>query len=292
MGGQQGSQSGRTKTVLLRVRRGRTERPERVVRTDRFLIGSGERCDLRLEAGVPPLHSLIYRDDDGLHIEAVVSSPPLLVNGQIRASAALQDGDLIEIGPFQFEVCVVDRPPARAAASPVPRPEAGPANPDERPIHELSAAELVERLKRESEEVSAVEAGKRRGADALMHEIARRAAIASRTIPQALAAIEATRSVAERARKAARSETVYADVTGLAADLERLGKRLLEYERQLEERAARLAEREAQFAEAAAALTASQEKLTQYLDRLIELLQQRQGQGEPSPSVSQLRKAV
>ncbi|NOX56848.1 MAG: FHA domain-containing protein [Planctomycetes bacterium] len=280
--------------VSLRVRRGETQQPERPVNTERFLIGSGPRCHLRLDGGIPSLHSLIRRDGEEIWIEALASSPPLQVNGQIRRSTLLQNGDRIEIGAFEFEVLVFERPAAAVGVpgSETQRPESGDG---EKAPGEMTAEELVDEIQRQQAMVEEFETGRKMGADALMQEIIQRAAIAARTVPQALAAVQGLGLGATSHEAGQTGETsgalpaaAYAAIT---ADFERFLEKLLEYERDLDRRAAKLAEREAQFAQAAAALSSSQEKLAEQIEQLLQLLSQAK-QSDLVQQLSQLRKAV
>jgi len=53
---------------------------------------------------MPLLHSIILNESGHLWIDAVVSDPPLLVNGQTVREGELHRGDIIEIGSFLFSV--------------------------------------------------------------------------------------------------------------------------------------------------------------------------------------------
>lgn len=89
--------------LVLEVCQGNTCSARRAVQTPRFLIGSGALCDLRLDdPSIPTLHSLVQLDGQTAWLDTLVSSPPLIVNGQVRHSALLEDGDLIEIGEIRL----------------------------------------------------------------------------------------------------------------------------------------------------------------------------------------------
>lgn len=103
--GQPASQKSSEPVAWIEIERGRTRFPRRPFRGERLLIGAGSNCDLQLGgAGIPILHSLIYRDGANLRIEAVVDVPPLLVAGRQVREAIVTDGDRIELGRFAFRV--------------------------------------------------------------------------------------------------------------------------------------------------------------------------------------------
>ncbi|HID21098.1 MAG TPA: hypothetical protein EYP14_01675 [Planctomycetaceae bacterium] len=160
----------------------------------------------------------------------------------------------------------------------------------------MTAAELVEEIQRQQEMVDEYESGRKMGADALMQEIVQRAAIAARTVPQALAAVQGL-GLGAGTREPGGPSTESpgalpaAAYTAVTADFERFLEKLLEYERELDRRAAKLAEREAQFAQAAVALNSSQEKLAEQIEQLLHLLSQAK-QSDLAQQLSQLRKAV
>ena len=89
---------------VLKVARGSTQFPTRPISCERFLIGGGSNCQLRLGGDTPMLHSIIITRNDRLWIDAVVPAPALIVNGQAVREAALGEGDSVEIGEFRFEI--------------------------------------------------------------------------------------------------------------------------------------------------------------------------------------------
>jgi hypothetical protein len=91
--------------IWLEISRGKSKFRSRPVHQGRFLIGAGSTCHLQLGGDqIPMLHSVIETSDEGLTIEAIVSQPALFINGQHRRSASLFEGDVVEIGPFEFRV--------------------------------------------------------------------------------------------------------------------------------------------------------------------------------------------
>lgn len=159
-----------TENLWLEVRRGRTRAPRRPVRSRRFLIGAGSNCQLQLGGEeIPILHSILLVDDEGAHIDAVVSTPELLVNGVPQRAADLRDGDVFSIGRFEFAVNVPDQFAAsQAAVDELPLDDAA-------DVEAMSAAELVARIEREEAAVDRFENGRSEGAAALLQSIARRA---------------------------------------------------------------------------------------------------------------------
>src|SRR5262249_35684853 len=114
--------------LVLEITRGKTRFRDRPVTGPRFLIGAGVTCDLRLGGERdPPLHSLVTVDPTGVHIEAIVTVPTLIVNGRGVHDAALSDGDVISIGEVELVARVsagrtpagvqVEEPPAAGTIS-------------------------------------------------------------------------------------------------------------------------------------------------------------------------------
>jgi predicted component of type VI protein secretion system len=160
-----------TDNLWLEVRRGRTRARRRPVRSRRFLIGAGSNCQLQLGGEeIPILHSILLINEEGAHIDAVVSTPELLVNGVPQRAADLHDGDVFSIGRFEFAVNVPNQFAASQAvvADELPMDDA----PD---VESMSAAELVARIEREQTCVERFENARTEGAAALLQSISRRA---------------------------------------------------------------------------------------------------------------------
>jgi pSer/pThr/pTyr-binding forkhead associated (FHA) protein len=88
--------------ILLNGRPSGTRRPLQAPAT---VIGRAAGCDLKLVVpDVEPLHCLIVQGPSGLHLRDLNSSGGTFVNGRCVGSAALQHGDVIEIGPFRFQL--------------------------------------------------------------------------------------------------------------------------------------------------------------------------------------------
>jgi predicted component of type VI protein secretion system len=151
----------------LEVRRGLTRAPRREILGRRFLIGAGSNCQLQLGGGdVPILHSILLVEEDGAHIDAVVATPQLLVNGRPQRSADLRDGDVFTIGKFEFQVHVPLPTGALQSAAGQEPPPAAAADPGQ-----LSATELVALIEGEEELVSQFETARRNGAAALLDAV-------------------------------------------------------------------------------------------------------------------------
>ena len=294
--GMEGMPEGNTTSAWIHIHRGRTQFPRRPIPGDRFLIGGSSRCDLQLGGGVPVLHSLIHRDGPHYWIEAVASVPALEVNEERRKTARLSDGDQIRIGSFQFQILI----PAVEQAQPANSVSSGSQSGSGCSLQDMTAAELVEQIERETRNIDEFESRQRMGADALMQEIIQRAALAAKTIPHSLATTEKrpSREVAEtiatpgdahlQLPQVTASET---DHNSLLNDIERLVDKLQQYEQLLHQRAKRLSEREANCDEAALALSEDQQRLEEQVVRLTEELT-RLKESAPADQLPKLRKAV
>ena len=82
-------------------------------------IGRARGCELCLDASdVSTVHCLVYRSPDGYRVRDCNSRTGTRVNGNgINGSQRLNDGDILNVGPFSFEV-KLPRPPKGAAAPP------------------------------------------------------------------------------------------------------------------------------------------------------------------------------
>jgi len=154
----------------LEVRRGRTRFPRRPLSSDRFLIGSGTNCHLQLGGDMPMLHSLLVQEEGRWTVEVIAPEPMLFVNGEACRQRVLCVGDCIQIGEFEFALC-------RGEGG---RTEPAPRHPHHRAVTsasvteeaaELTASELLERVEVEVVAVVEFEAGRRRGAKALLDAI-------------------------------------------------------------------------------------------------------------------------
>ena len=152
------------RVLVLEILRGRTAYPLRPIHTERFLIGAAPGCDLQLGGDfMPPLHSIIVRENGAVRLEAVAPSPELLVNRRLEQSVLIENGDHLAIGPFRI---VVRQSASEIRHAVAPRAEA--RDGDARPISELTAAELVERIEAEEAVVRTFDERRQAGVQALL----------------------------------------------------------------------------------------------------------------------------
>jgi len=96
--------------VELEILRGRARNKLRRIDVPVFLIGSARDCDLVLaDADFPDVHTYLYVNRGGVSVRRIADSPPLAVNGREVQSAAIVDGQKLQIGRYEFEVRI-DRP--------------------------------------------------------------------------------------------------------------------------------------------------------------------------------------
>lgn len=166
--------------LVFEITRGRTGSPLRPISRDRFLIGAGERCDLRLGGdGIPAVHSVVHVDGTEIWLETLADSPDVRVNGRLTRSAALEPGDDLEIGAFKLSLHRTES----SESVQTPRIYGAPVreeltedeldNPIE-DLEELTARELVELIDQEEAIIEEFEARRRLGAQALMDVVRQR----------------------------------------------------------------------------------------------------------------------
>ena len=89
----------------LIVQNGRQSGTRRPLGMPLTLLGRSAGCDLRLNVpDVEPLHCLIVQGQTGIMLRDLNSGRGTFVNGRRVGAQALQDGDLIEVGPFRFRM--------------------------------------------------------------------------------------------------------------------------------------------------------------------------------------------
>jgi len=232
---------------LLEITRGRTQNPLRPITHERFLIGAGERCDLRLGGDdMPPLHSILYIDGIDVWVDAIAEHPELKVNGQGVRSAHLTDGDELELGTFQLALrdTGAETPPpvlqAFSADDFEDEPEIDPST--------LSPAELIELIEQEEELIEEFEARKRMGIETLM-----------RTLHETQPDTEPAIKVTEPATPARPRD--------LLVELEAAIGSLTRFAEELEQRASRLSHQD--FQRTAATLLDFQQQMIGRLDAVL-----------------------
>jgi DNA repair exonuclease SbcCD ATPase subunit len=103
--------------VELIVQNGRLRGSCRPLQQPLTLVGRAAGCDVRLNsAGVSPQHCALVLTPQGLLLRVLPHNATAEVNGQSASNCLLKDGDLLAIGPFQFQVRVNALPAAPASA--------------------------------------------------------------------------------------------------------------------------------------------------------------------------------
>jgi chromosome segregation ATPase len=107
---------------LLMPLHGPGDRRPRPLDRDVSTIGRARGCTVCLEASdVSTVHCIVFRSSTGYQVRDCSSRAGTRVNGDaIRADRALRDGDILQVGPFSFEVqmpaALVEASPAHAVA--------------------------------------------------------------------------------------------------------------------------------------------------------------------------------
>lgn len=215
--------------LMLEITRGQTESPFRPIDCDRFLIGSGERCDLRLGGDdVPSIHSIIHIDGNEIWLEALAESPEVRVNGRLTRSAALEPGDALKIGSF----CLTLHRMAAATEKAVTSPRLYGASVIELTeeeiaqsidIEDLSARDLVDLIDREEALIEEFESRREMGAEALMEIIKHQSAPQETEDVPAVAAQPDSRQLLQELQAAIISLNEYAQ--GFEKRTEQLSRR-------------------------------------------------------------------
>jgi hypothetical protein len=106
--------------VRLEVRHGSGRPLLYTVGRDGFLIGSVPGCDLRLPGtDLPPVVCLVTRGPDGrVGVRKLTSVLPLQVNGQPVWTAALANGDRLQLGPVELVARLPPAPSGGRSADP------------------------------------------------------------------------------------------------------------------------------------------------------------------------------
>ncbi len=131
--------------VKLVMTGGKGAAQEVVVTGPRFFIGRAEDCQLRPRSDLISRHHCVILQEEGLLlVRDLGSKNGTFVNGQrVVTEAELHSGDLLKVGPLEFEVHVVGAPqPAAVPAKPAAQepPElAGIKKPKVRSVQEAAA---------------------------------------------------------------------------------------------------------------------------------------------------------
>lgn len=91
--------------VELEIVRGRARRRRRPVAVPAFLLGRAEDCDLVLaDEHYPEAFAYILVRGRQVLLRHLGFAPALTVNRKVVTQTPLQDGDLLETGPYEFRV--------------------------------------------------------------------------------------------------------------------------------------------------------------------------------------------
>ncbi len=110
------------------------------------------------------LHSLLVIEGKTASLEAVVSEPPLLVNGEVRRHVELTDEDTVTIGDFEF---VFHRLMSSEPESQVAETELSISH-DAEQLAKCSAADLVSLIEDEASSIDEYQRRREMGAAALL----------------------------------------------------------------------------------------------------------------------------
>jgi hypothetical protein len=104
--------------VGLEIVRGKASRRIREVNPPVFLMGAAEDCDLVLgDLRFPEAYAYLYVTIRGVSVRFLGEGPELYVNGELTEAALLSDGDILELGAYQFQLHIQERLPRGRGAS-------------------------------------------------------------------------------------------------------------------------------------------------------------------------------
>jgi predicted component of type VI protein secretion system len=94
--------------VKLRVRQGSNTGRELVIQGPHFIIGRGEGCHLKAKSDmISRRHCAILVGESQVAIRDLKSKNGTLVNGEpIAAQRILESGDVLQVGPLEFDVVI------------------------------------------------------------------------------------------------------------------------------------------------------------------------------------------
>ena len=248
----------------------------RPVVNPRFLIGAAATCDLRLGGDdMPALHSIITVSEREIALEAIAAEPAMIVNGRRVEQVCVHDGDLIAIGEVEllarFEA---GQPPAQTETASVTT-----GSSVERPVSELSAIELVDRIEHEERQIEEFEQRQNVGAQALTEALMGRVRRAANRPADARvrAPIPAPHFLSKRPQILA-AQTRQTELNSerdpeFQKEIEELGRQLSSLSHDMKGSTLRAVERESTYAEAADTLLDTQEKLVSQLEVLLDQVQ-------------------
>ncbi len=93
--------------VELEILRGRARNRLRRIDVPVYLIGSAHDCDLVLaDPGFPDVHTYLYVTKDGVSVRRLGEGPDLAVDGTVTQASAIQNGQRLQLGQYEFTVHV------------------------------------------------------------------------------------------------------------------------------------------------------------------------------------------
>src|SRR5262249_24117962 len=111
----------------LIVKFGNTTKKHRLLDRDVIVLGRARGCDIGLAAPeISNLHCIISRGQTGFRVRDCGSRAGTHLNGESIQDAPLNDGDVLQIGPFSFEAHI----PSQCLPQAIPM---APAYPNELP---------------------------------------------------------------------------------------------------------------------------------------------------------------
>ncbi len=92
-----------TLAAVLRIDRGVAQKRHRLIDGSIFTLGSGADCDLTLgDPQFPELFAYIVHVRGEYRLRCLSAEPILTINGEDTVGAALNHGDRIRCGPYEF----------------------------------------------------------------------------------------------------------------------------------------------------------------------------------------------
>lgn len=166
--------------LAFEVTRGQTTAPLRPLNRERFLLGSGEKCDMRLGGrNMPTVHSVVVVEGQNAIIELLADEPSLRVNGRAVQSSPIEPGDRIQIGGIELILRPLNSSLERSTEESGSELELAQTEFEdeaaaEESLEDMSAAELCELIEREEEMIADFEARRQLGAAALLQQARQR----------------------------------------------------------------------------------------------------------------------
>jgi len=266
-------------TLALEICRGKTQFPLRPIAGDRCLIGSGEKCDMRLGGpGIPLLHSLLYQDGTDIWLDVISLSPQLLVNGKPHSEGNVAPGDHIAIDGFEFIIRQTDSPEAAGLADPHQIVESGQADVEPPDVSELSALELVELIEQEEKLIEEFDSRREAGAEALLQTIRSRMDAIGHTVTNDPDLVDGEQPQIQDPTPTLSLNSIVDNEPELQSDpsmlhqIEAVLEELDLFSEALQKRSETLVKRESTFADATSALLDMQNKMAAQLETLTKRL--------------------